>query len=55
VLSLNEFSRAGTQVAFLNRPIEDTPVDSLLLQLQGMSAAYERAKVLERSQRGKRH
>lgn len=54
VLLLEEFSRAGTQVVFLNRPIGDTPEDSLLLQLQGMFAEYERAKVLERSRRGKR-
>ena len=55
VLLLEEFSRAGAQVVFLNRPIGDTPEDSLLLQLQGMFAEYERAKVLERSRRGKRH
>src|SRR5690349_3191571 len=55
VLLLEEFARAGTQVAFLNRPIGDTPEDSLLLQLQGMFAEYERAKMLERSRRGKRH
>ena len=52
---LEEFARAGTQVVFLNRPIGDTPEDSLLLQLQGMFAEYERAKMLERSRRGKRH
>ena len=55
VLLLEEFARAGTQAVFLNRPIGDTPEDSLLLQLQGMFAEYERAKVLERSRRGKRH
>src|SRR3982751_81890 len=55
VLLLEEFARAGTQVVFLNRPIGDTPEDSLLLQLQGMFAEYERAKVLERSRRGKRY
>jgi DNA invertase Pin-like site-specific DNA recombinase len=55
VLLLEEFARAGTEVVFLNRPIGDTPEDSLLLQLQGMFAEYERAKVLERSRRGKRH
>src|SRR5215217_3532370 len=55
VLLLEEFTQAGTQVFFLNRPIGDTPEDSLLLQLQGMFAEYERAKVLERSRRGKRH
>jgi site-specific DNA recombinase len=55
VLLLEEFTHAGTQVIFLNRPIGTTPEDSLLLQLQGMFAAYERAKVLERSRRSKRH
>jgi site-specific DNA recombinase len=55
VLLLEEFAHAGTQVVFLNRPIGDSPEDSLLLQLQGMFAEYERAKVLERSRRGKRH
>ena len=55
VLLLEEFAQAGTQVVFLNRPIGTTPEDSLLLQLQGMFAEYERAKVLERSRRGKRH
>ena len=55
VLLIEEFARTGTQAIFLNRPIGDTPEDSLLLQLQGMFAEYERAKVLERSRRGKRH
>ena len=55
VLLLEEFAHAGTEVVFLNRPIGDTPEDNLLLQLQGMFAEYERAKVLERSRRGKRH
>jgi site-specific DNA recombinase len=55
VLLIEEFARAGTKAIFLNRPIGDTPEDSLLLQLQGMFAEYERAKVLERSRRGKRH
>jgi site-specific DNA recombinase len=32
-----------------------TPEDDLLLQVQGMVAEYERAKILERSRRGKRH
>jgi site-specific DNA recombinase len=55
VLLLEEFTRAGTQAVFLNRPIGDTPEDSLLLLLQGMFAEYDRAKVLERSRRGKRY
>lgn len=32
-----------------------TPEDQLLLQFQGMIAEYERAQILERSRRGKRH
>ena len=55
VLLIEEFTQAGTRVVFLNRPIGTTPKDSLLLQVQGMFAEYERAKVLERSRRGKRH
>src|SRR5215212_5914766 len=48
-------ARAGTQVVFLNRPIGQSPEDNLLLQLQGMFAEYERARMLERSRRGKRY
>jgi site-specific DNA recombinase len=55
VLLLEEFARADVRVVFLNRPIGDSPEDNLLLQLQGMFAEYERAKLLERSRRGKRH
>ena len=55
VLLLEEFARADVRVVFLNRPIGDSPEDNLLLQLQGMFAEYERAKMLERSRRGKRH
>ena len=52
---IEEFARAGTEVVFLNRPISQTPEDTLLLQLQGMFAEYERARIVERSRRGKRH
>jgi site-specific DNA recombinase len=52
---IEEFARAGAEVVFLNRPIGQTPEDTLLLQLQGMFAEYERARMLERSRRGKRH
>src|SRR5947209_8041328 len=55
VLLLEEFLRAGVEVNFLNREVEQTPEDQLLLQVQGMIAEYERAKILERSRRGKRH
>ncbi|WP_194726320.1 recombinase family protein [Noviherbaspirillum malthae] len=55
VLLIDELQRAGVEVIFLNHSIGKTPEDELLLQVQGMMAEYERAKILERSRRGKRH
>lgn len=55
VLLVDEFQRAGVEVVFLNRDLGQTPEDHLLLQVQGMIAEYEHAKILERSRRGKRH
>ena len=55
VLLLDEWQRAGVEVIFLNRPLGKSPEEDLLLQVQGMMAEYERAKILERSRRGKRH
>jgi site-specific DNA recombinase len=52
---VEEFAAAGTEIIFLNRPIGQSAEDNLLLQLQGMFAEYERARLLERSRRGKRH
>lgn len=53
VVLLDEFSRAGVEVIFLNREIGESPEDALLVQVQGVIAEYERAKILERSRRGK--
>jgi site-specific DNA recombinase len=55
VLLIDEFQRMGVEVVFLNRELSHSPEDELLLQVQGMVAEYERAKILERSRRGKRH
>jgi site-specific DNA recombinase len=55
VLLIDEFQRMGIEVMFLNRELSRSPEDELLLQVQGMVAEYERAKILERSRRGKRH
>src|ERR1700736_3763323 len=54
-LLLEELQRAGVEVIFLNRELGRTPEDDLLLQVQGVVAEYERAKILERSRRGKQH
>ena len=55
VLLLDELKRHGVEVIFLNRELGRSPEDDLLLQVQGMVAEYERAKILERSRRGKLH
>jgi site-specific DNA recombinase len=52
---LDEFRRAEIEIIFLNHRAGHTPEDELLLQVQGMMAEYERAKILERTRRGKRH
>jgi len=55
VLLVDELSKHGVEIVFLNRAIGVSPEDDLLLQMQGMFAEYERAKIMERSRRGKRH
>src|SRR5215831_6731879 len=55
VLLVDEFRRAGVEVIFLNRALGQSPEDDLLLPVQGMIAEYERAKIIERHRRGKRH
>jgi len=55
VLLVDEFRRAGVEVVLLNRALGQSPEDDLLLQVQGMIAEYERAKIIERHRRGKRH
>src|SRR5215831_6698893 len=55
VLLIEEFARNGVETVFVKAPKSDTPEDQLLLQFQGMIAEYERAQILERSRRGKRH
>ncbi len=55
VLLVDECRRAGVEVIFLNRALGQSPEDDLLLQVQGMIAEYERAKIIERHRRGKRH
>jgi site-specific DNA recombinase len=55
MLLLEEFSRQGVQVIFLNHDPQDQSAEgNLLLQVQGMIAEYERAKILERTRRGRR-
>ena len=55
VLLIEEFARNNVETLFIRAPQTATPEDQLLLQFQGMIAEYERAQILERSRRGKRH
>ena len=55
VLLVDELQKHGVQIEFLNRAIGVSPEEDLLLQMQGVFAEYERAKILERSRRGRRH
>jgi len=55
VLIIDELQKQGIEIIFLNRAIGASPEEDLLLQMQGMFAEYERAKIMERSRRGKRH
>jgi site-specific DNA recombinase len=55
ILLIEELARHGVETRFLNAPRAATAEDQLLVQFQGMIAEYERAQILERSRRGKRH
>jgi len=55
VLLVEELQHCGVELSFLNHTIGESPEENLLLQMQGMIAEYERAKIMERSRRGKRH
>ena len=55
VLIIEELARQGVETVFLKASSMETPEDHLLVQFQGMIAEYERAQILERSRRGKRH
>ena len=55
ILLTEEFARRGVAVVYLNAPPTNTPEEHLLVQVQGMIAEYERAQLMERTRRGKRH
>jgi len=53
---LEEMKKHGCEVVFLNQEgLPDSPESKMLIQMQGMFAEYERAKILERTRRGRRH
>jgi site-specific DNA recombinase len=52
---MEELAKHGVETLFVNAPQGTSADDQLLVQFQGMIAEYERAQILERSRRGKRH
>jgi site-specific DNA recombinase len=55
ILLTEELARHGVETLFVKAPQGASAEDQLLVQFQGMIAEYERAQILERSRRGKRH
>jgi len=55
ILLIEELARHGVETLFVKAPQGNSAEDQLLVQFQGMIAEYERAQILERSRRGKRH
>jgi site-specific DNA recombinase len=55
ILLMEELARSGVETLFVKAPQGSSAEDQLLVQFQGMIAEYERAQILERSRRGKRH
>ena len=53
VLLLEEFQRWGVTVRFLQQPPPESPDQKLLVQIQGAIAEYERARIMERTRRGR--
>jgi len=52
-LVIEELRKKGVEVFFLNKKVSDSPEDQLLLGVQGLIAEYEKAKILERTRRGR--
>ena len=55
ILLTEELARHGVETLFVNAPQGATAEDQLVVQFQGMIAEYERAQIMERYRRGKRH
>jgi site-specific DNA recombinase len=50
---VDELRRQGVEIVFLNRDLDESPEGRLLLQVQGMIAEFERAKIREKCRRGR--
>src|SRR2546428_6944325 len=52
---VEELNKRGVHVHFVERPVGERAEDRLLVQMQGVIAEYERAKIVERTRRGQLH
>ncbi|MDD2646466.1 MAG: recombinase family protein, partial [Patescibacteria group bacterium] len=50
---VQELERKGIEVYFYDKPIADTPEGRFLFQILGAASEFEKAKILERTRRGK--
>jgi site-specific DNA recombinase len=55
ILLTEELARHWVETLFVNAPQSASAEDQLVVQFQGMIAEYERAQIMERYRRGKRH
>src|ERR1700746_2790921 len=55
ILLIEELARHGVETLFVKAPQGNSREDKLPLRFHGRLAEYERAQILERSRRGKRH
>jgi site-specific DNA recombinase len=53
VLLLEEFKRWHVDIRFLKQPPAESDEQRLLVQIQGVIAEYERARIMERTRRGR--
>jgi site-specific DNA recombinase len=53
VVLVEEFTRCGCEVVFVQRSLGTSPEEQMLLQMQGVFAEYERALIQERTRRGR--
>jgi len=53
VLLIDELTKVGCQVSFLEHPMSNDPNDQLLLQIRGAVAEYERTLIADRMRRGR--
>ena len=55
ILLMDEFKKQDIQVIFTNQQFEDNAEGNLMLQIQAAVSEYERAKILDRTRRGRKY